>query len=198
MTIRRNLLSIIWIGVGVLLGTALFMTWPKAHAYPEYTDRTGQQCTTCHVNPAGGGPRTLRGLIWIAEGRPDEVPTLPGADQEIGADTLDGPALFVQFDCARCHGSVGEGDIAGALNQSEWDTEQLKDILRNGSDGMKGYPPENMSDEAMETLIPHLQAMGRGEIEATVFLQQRPLAPPRMICGSESEPRPAATTCGGN
>ena len=59
----RSMQSIIWIALGVLLGFSLFAIWPEVHAYPEYTDRTGDQCTACHVNPAGGGPRTLRGLI---------------------------------------------------------------------------------------------------------------------------------------
>ena len=138
------------------------------HAYPEYADRTGEQCTACHVSPAGGGPRTLRGLLWSAEGKPDTVPALPGSKAETGAAALDGPTLYNQFECARCHGTVGEGGVGPALNQTEWTTEQLTDVIRNGKDAMKGYSSAAMTDDEMNALIPYVQAIGRGEVQSTV------------------------------
>jgi hypothetical protein len=86
----KHLRSVAWIGLGVVAGMLVFVTWPSAHALPEYATRTGQQCSTCHVNPAGGGPRTLRGLLWLAQGRPDQVPPLPGSEEEQGEAALDG------------------------------------------------------------------------------------------------------------
>jgi hypothetical protein len=55
---------------------------------PEYAARTGQACAVCHVNPAGGGPRTVRGLLWVAQGKPDQVPPLPGSAAEEPAATM--------------------------------------------------------------------------------------------------------------
>ena len=35
-------------------------------ARPEYAAATGQPCATCHVSPAGGGPRTPIGQAFMA------------------------------------------------------------------------------------------------------------------------------------
>ncbi|MEK6256855.1 MAG: hypothetical protein N2C13_06005, partial [Chloroflexota bacterium] len=58
-----------WITLAVLAVAILFITGgvfgeKSAHALPEFADRTGEPCSTCHVSPGGGGPRTLRGLLW--------------------------------------------------------------------------------------------------------------------------------------
>ena len=73
-----------------------------AHALPEFTERTSEPCAACHVNPGGGGPRTLRGLLWAARGRPDDIPPLPG--KLISPDITDGLELY-DIACAGCHGS---------------------------------------------------------------------------------------------
>lgn len=83
-----------------------------AHALPEFTARTGEQCATCHVNPGGGGPLTLPGLLWAAQGRPDEVPELPG--NLVPPSITDGMELY-DFACAGCHGRSGEGLSAISL-----------------------------------------------------------------------------------
>lgn len=194
----KPLRSVAWIGLGVLVGMLVFMTWPSAHALPEYATRTGQQCATCHVNPAGGGPRTLRGLLWLAQDRPDQVPPLPGSEVEEGEAALDGAALFENFECSRCHGPTGEGDIGPALNQAELPTAELAAIIRNGTGIMKGYRPDVMSDEEIDTLIPYLQAIGRGEIQASVILQKRLLPPAQLTCGAGLSDLPMRTDCGGN
>lgn len=199
--------SVPWIAVGVLIGVLVFATWRPAHALPEYAARTGQQCSTCHVNPAGGGPRTLRGLLWLAQGRPDEVPPLPGAQEEAGPAVLDGPTLFsTKYRCARCHGAVGQGGVAPALNQKERSRDELVDIIRNGVGAMKGFGSGAPSDEEMDILVPYLQAIGRGEVEAGLELRKRLLPPPRLMCGvgpvvaaeySEDAPRLFQRYCGG-
>ncbi len=48
------------------LGVTLWVAAQPVHALPEYAARTGESCATCHVSPGGGGPRTLRGLLWAA------------------------------------------------------------------------------------------------------------------------------------
>jgi len=192
-----------WIGLGVLIGMLVFAVWPPVHALPEYATRTGQQCATCHVNPAGGGPRTLRGLLWLAEGRPDQVPPLPGSEDETGEAALDGATLFERFECSRCHGPTGEGDIGPALNQAELPAADLADIIRNGTGIMNGYRPDVMSDEEMAALIPYIQAIGRGEIQSSLILQKRLLPPAQLTCmadGSTSDPSTLLLRihCGGN
>lgn len=188
--------SLLWTALGVILGLLLFASRSPVHAYPEYTNRTGQQCTTCHVSPAGGGPRTLRGLLWAAAGKPDVVPSLPGGAAKPDGE-LDGATLFNQFECSRCHGTVGEGGVAAALNQTPWTEEELTDIIRNGRDAMKGYPPETISDAELNALIPYVQAIGRGEVEATVVLYKRPLPPPVLRCAAVPADS-TRTDCGGN
>jgi cytochrome c5 len=193
---KRHAYSLAWIALGALLGTMLLWAALPAHAYPEYTDRTGEQCTACHVSPAGGGPRTLRGLLWIADGRPAEVPPLPGGGDTAGV--LDGPTLFNRFECNRCHGAVGEGGVAAPLNATEWDEAQLTDIIRNGISSMNGYPPETMSDEELAVLIPYIQAIGRGEVQASEVLYQRPLPPARLGCDEDTTAAAVVRGCGGN
>lgn len=190
--------SVGWIGLGVAAGMLVFITWPSAHALPEYATRTGQQCATCHVNPAGGGPRTLRGLLWLAQDRPDQVPSLPGSEEAESEAALDGATLFERFECSRCHGPTGEGDIGPALNQAELPIAELADTIRNGTGIMKGYPPDVMSDEEMDALIPYLQAIGRGEIQASVILEKRLLPPAQLTCRTDSSGLAARTDCGGN
>jgi len=194
----KYLRSVAGISLGILVGILVFTTWPSAHALPEYATRTGQQCATCHVNPAGGGPRTLRGLLWLAQDKPDEVPPLPGSEEKAGEAALDGAALFEKFECIRCHGPTGEGDVGPALNEGELPSDELTEIIRNGTGAMKGFRPDVMSDEELAVLIPYIQAIGRGEIQATVILQKRFLPPAQLTCGTDSSALPMRTDCGGN
>ncbi|MBW7884603.1 MAG: cytochrome c [Caldilineaceae bacterium] len=138
----------------------------------------------------------MRGLLWTAEGKPDVVPPLPGGEAEAGAE-LDGATLYNQFECSRCHGIVGEGGVAAALNQTEWPEDELIDIIRNGRDAMNGYPPETLLDEELQALIPYVQAIGRGEVESTIVLYKRQLPPPRLSCSDAAQPA-TRTDCGGN
>jgi mono/diheme cytochrome c family protein len=194
----KHLRSFALISLGVLVGMLFFIARSPAHALPEYATRTGQQCATCHVNPGGGGPRTLRGLLWLAEGRPDQVPPLPGSEEEVGAAAMSGAALFEKFECSRCHGPFGEGDIGPALNQGELPAADLIDIIRNGTGIMKGYRPDVMSDEEMAAVIQQVQAIGRGEVQPSLILEKRLLPPVQLTCGAGEPallPRP---DCGGN
>jgi hypothetical protein len=57
------------IGFVVLLaGAAITMTPRQAQALPKYAAQTGLPCGKCHVNPAGGGPRTAFGKAFAANG----------------------------------------------------------------------------------------------------------------------------------
>jgi mono/diheme cytochrome c family protein len=198
MTIEKHLRPIAWIVLGVLIGLLLFAFQRPAHALPEYATRTGQTCATCHVNPAGGGPRTLRGLLWLAEGRPDQVPPLPSSEEEVGDSALDGAALFEKFTCSGCHGPNGEGGVGPALNQVELPTDEISQVTRNGQGAMMGYQPDVMSDAELDAIVQYVQALGRGEIETGFLLEKRPLPPAQLTCGTDLSASPLRTNCGGN
>ncbi len=197
-SLGRYLRPVVWIGLGVLVGVLVFAIQQPAHALPEYAARTGQQCTTCHVNPAGGGPRTLRGLLWLAEGRPDQVPPLPGSEAEEGEAALDGATLFEKFTCSGCHGSNGEGGVGPALTQAELPADELVEIIRDGTGIMKGYGPDVMSDEEVDAVVQHMQAIGRGEVQPSLILEKRLLTPTQLTCGPDPSALPLRTSCGGN
>jgi len=93
-------------GVFVLVITGILFDEHRVYALPEYANRTGESCSTCHVNPGGGGPRTMRGLLWASKGKPDIVPDLPGV--LLAPGVTDGAELY-QIACSSCHGIYGEG-----------------------------------------------------------------------------------------
>jgi len=111
---------------------------------------------------------------------------------------LDEATLFEKFECIRCHGPTGEGDVGPALNDGELPADRIADVIRNDTGAMKGFRPDVMSDEEMQALIPYIQAIGRGEIQATVILQKRFLPPAQLTCGTDSSDLPARTDCRGN
>ncbi len=74
--------------VGVLLAD-------EARAEPRFALETGLACAACHVDPAGGGLATDRGLAWAKDDLATYVP--PGAwDPHIGAIVRIGAALRVE------------------------------------------------------------------------------------------------------
>ena len=54
--------------VALVVGLAAFATPRPAGALPAYAQQTGLACGRCHVNPAGGGPRTAFGNAFAANG----------------------------------------------------------------------------------------------------------------------------------
>lgn len=58
----RKLLAIVVLGA-ILVSLALPAL---VYALPQYASATGQPCSTCHVNPAGGGPRNDLGQRFEA------------------------------------------------------------------------------------------------------------------------------------
>lgn len=195
---KKHLRSVVWIGMGVFIGVLIFAVQQPAHALPEYGTRTGQTCATCHVNPAGGGPRTLRGLLWLAEGRPDQVPALPGSEEEVSDSALDGATLYEKFTCSGCHGPNGEGGVGPALNQVELPADEISQVTRNGQGAMMGYKPDVISDAELEAIVQYVQVLGRGEVEAGSQLDKRPLPPLQLTCGSKPSTSHLRTDCGGN
>jgi len=167
-----------------------------AHALPEYAARTGEPCATCHVSPGGGGPRTLRGLLWAARGRPDEVPTLPNVLIAPGVE--DGAELY-DIACAACHGRKGEGlfgaTLAGtALRESKIRSNIVRGRARSGMPSFEG----RFTDEQLEALVSYVAGLASGEIEPPP--DAYPLPPGQLSCtqAQESISNATAVACGGN
>lgn len=70
----------------LLCTTLLLWVSPSSttHALPEYAAQTGEPCSTCHVSPSGGGPRTPRGQAWVASGKSGNVPDLTQSLEMLG------------------------------------------------------------------------------------------------------------------
>jgi mono/diheme cytochrome c family protein len=197
--------TLAWGGLGALVGLLLFGFRPVAYALPEYATRTGEPCATCHVNPAGGGARTVRGSLWVAAGKPDTVPPLPGAEATAsggaagatGGAPAAGPALYAQFGCAGCHGGRGEGGAGPALNGHEWSAARVSDIIRNGRGNMLALKAGTLSDADLAGLVTYVQAIGRGEVAAGAQIGPRAMAPVQALCFAAGT-TPAVGSCGGN
>jgi len=178
-----------------ILGTTLVVYWgvrawldgeSAVHALPEFAERTGEPCATCHVNPGGGGPRTLRGLLWAARGRPDLVPELPGA--LVDPQITDGLELY-DIACAGCHGSSGEGLLAISLAGQEISPASARSFTRDGIPDL-GMPAfgERLTTEQLDSLAAFVAELSQGPPIPREYL----LPPPEFTC------RPAAAiSCGG-
>ena len=72
-----------FVGAGapaLIVGLAAFAVPRPAGALPAYAQQTGLACGRCHVNPAGGGPRTSFGNAFTANGH--KVPAKPAKVSE--------------------------------------------------------------------------------------------------------------------
>ncbi len=173
----------------LLMSVALFFTQP-AHALPEFSSRTGESCATCHVNPGGGGPRTMRGLIWAAKGQPDAVPELPGV--LIAPGVSDGEELY-QIACASCHGKYGEGMfglrlIYSGVNEAKIRGNILRGRLQSGMPSFEGQ----FTDEQLQALVAYSFALVNAEV--TPAPQSYPLDLPQLQLDTPVTPAPS----GGN
>ncbi len=156
-------------------------TSSDVRALPEYSRRTGEPCATCHVNPGGGGPRTLRGALWAARGRPEAVPPLPGVLLAPGVS--DGAELYA-IACASCHGKYGEGlfgrRIANTgLKESKIRANILKGRLQSGMPSFEGM----FTEEQLQALVDYTLALATGKAE--IPPPSYPLAPPAFECVSQ-------------
>lgn len=81
-------------GAIILLLLFILLT-TSVSAMPEYATRVGEPCGTCHVSAAGGGLRTPRGQAWVAQERPNAVPSLEEALSILGVRLTANPADYV-------------------------------------------------------------------------------------------------------
>ena len=178
------------ISLFVIAAVGIIMGENPAHALPEFVDRTGEPCSTCHVNPGGGGPRTLRGLLWAAQGRPDQVPEL--GNILIAPGVEDGVELY-DIACSACHGSSGEGLFGLALSGSGISDTMIRAITLFGLErsGMPGFEGQ-FTNEQLEKLVEYVTGIASGEIEPAPL--SYPLPPGKLVCIVS----PETDRCGGN
>lgn len=167
----------------LVMAAALFMSEP-AHALPEYANRTGESCATCHVNPGGGGPRTMRGLIWAARGKPDAVPELPGVMLAPGVS--DGAELY-EIACSSCHGVNGEGMfgtrlIGGGLKEAKIRGNILRGRMQSGMPSFEG----KFTSAQLQALIEFVVALENGEVTPAPAVI--PLDSPQLQGAPQSTP----------
>jgi hypothetical protein len=80
----------------VLGVTLLVCALPSStgQALPEYAAQTGEPCSTCHVSPSGGGPRTPRGQAWVASGKSGTVPDITQSLELLGVKLNVDPTYY--------------------------------------------------------------------------------------------------------
>lgn len=179
-------LVVVMLAFAVYFSVRLALGERPAHALPEYSPRTGEPCATCHVSAGGGGPRTLRGMLWAARGRPDEVPGLPGNLTAPGVE--DGVELY-DIACAGCHGRSGEGLFGIGLAERGISRVAVRSFVRDGIPelGMPAFGGQ-FTPEQLETLAEFVAQMSAGEVPPDEY----PLPPPVSDCVVE-----APTSCRG-
>lgn len=172
------------------MAIALFIVEP-AHALPEYGNRTGQSCGSCHVNPGGGGPRTLTGALWAASGKPDQVPVLSGV--LLAPGVTDGAELY-EIACSTCHGLYGEGLFGKELVNSGLGNSGmirliiLRGFTRNDMPSFEG----KFTDSQLQELVSFVVGLENGTVE--ISPAEYPLARPVLNCSGFN----ITESCGGN
>jgi hypothetical protein len=81
----------------VLICAAIVMPFaltPTVNAMPEYATRTGEPCGTCHTSSAGGGLRSPRGQSWVAQSKPNTVPSIDESLKILGVNITTNPADY--------------------------------------------------------------------------------------------------------
>jgi len=158
-----QILIIVTLATVVYYGITLQAGASPVHALPEYATRTSEPCATCHVNPGGGGPRTLRGLLWAARGRPDQVPVIPGL---LVAPGVTRGAELYDIACAGCHGLQGEGLFGIGLVNTGVPKVAVRTFVQQGIVplGMPSFEGQ-FTDEQLDALVDFVAGVANNEIE---------------------------------
>ena len=187
-----RLASFAGIALAVVSIFSFFLFWSATpgHALPEYANRTGEPCATCHVSPGGGGPRTLRGLLWAARGKPDKVPDLPNLLLAPGVSS--GDELY-EIGCSSCHGKNGEGLFGVVLVNSGLPDNKIRAQILNGRirSGMPSFKDKFTSDQ-LDALVTYVAGLASGTIPPAP--NSYPLEPGHLTCS----PTAPNSSCGGN
>jgi mono/diheme cytochrome c family protein len=181
---------IAFIAAVVFLVTSSMTSTVEVHALPEYAARTGESCSTCHVNPGGGGPRTLQGMLWAARGKPDAVPELPGV--LLAPDINDGAELW-DIACASCHGGQGRGGFGATIAGSGLTANKINSAVMRGRE-RSGMPPFDgkFTDAQLDALVTYTQGIANDIVDPPP--PAIPLPAAEFTCDSQTTP----VACGGN
>lgn len=177
--------AIVAIALVAYFSVRLWLGERPVHALSEYAARTGESCGTCHVSAGGGGPRTLRGLLWAARGRPDTVPELPG--QLLAPGVEDGMTLY-DTACAGCHGFDEDGLVAMGLAGRGISSGATRSFIQRGIPdlGMPAFAGE-FTPEQLDALVRFVTEMSAGEGPPADYA----LPAPELNCAA------GAVRCGG-
>lgn len=185
--------QIILVAVVLISIFLFFSVWGSipGHALPEYAMRTGEPCATCHVSPGGGGPRTLRGLLWAARGKPDKVPDLPNLLLAPGISN--GDELY-EIGCSACHGKNGEGLFGVTLINSGLPDTKIRTTILSGKirSGMPSFQGK-FTNSQLDALVIYVAGLAAGTIQPAP--NSYPLLAPGQLTCSPTAPN---STCGGN
>ncbi len=190
-------LVIITLPVAVVIALVAYTGSQPVYALPEYAARTGEPCAACHVSAGGGGPRTLRGMLWAAQGKPDQLPDLPG--MLIAPRVTDGLELY-EIACSGCHGLKGEGLFAMGLVNRNISQSGVRSIIETGIPrlGMPSFKNQ-FTQAQQDSLITYVTGLTSGEIAPPP--DAYPLPPALLYCppaSPEAVCQPAASEREGN
>jgi mono/diheme cytochrome c family protein len=149
-------------GVLVFVMAVMLFDEHRVYALPEYANRTGESCSTCHVNPGGGGPRTMRGLLWASRGKPDVVPDLPGV--LLAPGVTDGAELY-QIACSSCHGVYGEGMFGVTIAGSGLADNKIRSTILRGKlkSGMPSFDGK-LASAQLDSLVTFVTALSNDQV----------------------------------
>lgn len=162
----------------VILALAAYTGGQPAYALPEYAARTGEPCAACHVSAGGGGPRTLRGMLWAAHGKPEKLPSLPG--MLIAPRITDGLELY-EIACSGCHGRKGEGMFAMGLVNTNISQPGVRSIITEGLPklGMPSFRNQ-FTQKQLDSLVGYITNLSKGTISPPP--DSYPLGPALLRC----------------
>jgi len=177
--INRTLLRIAELLACAILAALVVILFAESHpvkALPEYAALTGESCSVCHVNPGGGGPRTLRGLLWAARNKPIQIPDLPAI--LLAPDVQDGYEMY-DIACAGCHGAKGEGSSAISLSGTGISAAATRSYIFRGilPLGMPAFKGQ-LTDVQLEVLVKFVTGLGDGTVSPPP--DSFPLAPAQL------------------
>lgn len=185
----HSILAFIVLAICPIALLVFFALNSSVQALPEYANRTGEACATCHVSPGGAGPLTLNGLAWIASGRPDKVVAFKGV---LLAPGVEDPSELYIVGCAACHGFDGEGLSGSSLLGYKFTPTFLRRFIIEGQPeyGMPGFDGK-FTDEQLDSLANFVSDLSAERIKTQTSY---PVPLGIIHCGVFS----VESSCGGN
>jgi hypothetical protein len=128
----------------------------------------------------------MRGLLWIADGRPDKVRIFEGI---LLAPGVSDPQALYDIACAACHGSKGEGGSAPALRGFNFSEILISRRILVGVPkyGMPAFQGQ-FTDQQLAVLAKFVDDLSAGRI---VPPESYPLPPSKMdLAAKDDAPAP--------